>query len=115
MVGAFQVAGRVAVARKLGPEVHRDAAALPVEGAHGEVKSAREDVRADGEIPASAEAGNVQIIGPALRELGEIGRLNAIAGVGVFDWGSQLALEGYGGIGGAADGEIGRWRGGRNH
>ena len=60
MPGAFQVAGVVFEAGELGAEIHGDAAALPVIGAHGQVPRARVDVRADGEFPAPAHARDIE-------------------------------------------------------
>ena len=57
---AMLVAGGMRVARKLRAQVHRRPAALPVEGAHGQVVGVLEDILAHGEVPSCAPRRGLQ-------------------------------------------------------
>jgi hypothetical protein len=106
MIGPFQVTGGVLVAGKLRPEVHGGPATLPVVRPHGQVKRAREHIRANGEIPTPADARHFQVILAGLLQLGKIRFLDDIAGIRIVGGLRQLAAEGHGVVAGAAHGEF---------
>ena len=60
------------VAGELRSQVHRDAAALPVIGAHGQPPGFRVDIGPDVEIPASADARNVETQAAAVFQRGGV-------------------------------------------
>ena len=77
------VADGVRVPKELRTHVHRRPAALPIEGAHGQVVGVLEDILAHREVPASPHAGNLQVEVPCPLQTGKIRGLHPIAGVGV--------------------------------
>src|SRR5262249_19241771 len=88
-----QVTGAVFVSGGLGAEVHCYAASLGIVRPHGKIEYPRVHVFGYRELPAPADAGNIDVVFAGRLPSAEIGRLDLVAGIRIVDSSSQLAAE----------------------
>src|SRR5579875_1319422 len=94
VISAFEMTGSVLIAGELGAEIDSRSAALSVIGAYCEIVGAVEDLRADGKVPASADAGYIEIELAGFVQIGKIQGAHVFSRIGIEDGRLDVAVEG---------------------
>src|SRR6185503_4561605 len=100
---AFQMARGMFVPRKLRPEVYLRPAALTIEAQHCQLICAGVYVGPNREIPAAANARDLDVIPARFTQGGKIGGLNVVPGIWIVQGSAQLSLKHNPVIAGALD------------
>src|SRR5215475_6067697 len=83
----------MAIIGKFRSHIHRDAATLSIEAAHDQVERTGINIRADREMPASTDPGNLQVVLSRGRNGREVSCLYRVARVLVGHGRGKLAFE----------------------